>query len=318
MGKEENKFLRRKIGLILLRLTAFFAKFIPYHLCCFLGRWCGRVGFFVARRHRAIALESLRIAFPQVDSRGLQEIGRKSFEVLGAASWEILSFVYNPTLLKTRVKILGLENLQKALSQKKGVIALTAHFGNFPLMALKLQSEGFSSAVMVRPMRDEKAGDFVQQIRSTTGVRTIFSYPRKEAVFSSLQALKNNETLILQMDQNFGTGGVWVDFFGKLAATPVGPVVFALRTKSPVIPMFIVRHQDDTHTLYIEEEYELLLAGDKDETVLVNAIRITKIFERWIRAYPEQWGWIHRRWKSRPSEVVLQKKFQVQRDFAVS
>ncbi|MFC1514751.1 lysophospholipid acyltransferase family protein, partial [Candidatus Omnitrophota bacterium] len=182
-----------------------------------------------------------------------------------------------------------------------------------PLLCLRLAEEGYPVHTMTRPMRDEKAGDFFHKLRTKVGVKTIFSYPRRRAIFDSLKALTSNEIIVLQMDQNFGTGGVWVKFFGKLAATPVGPIVLATRAKAAIVPMYIVRKGKSKYTLFIEKEASLEQREDKDEAVLLNAIKFTKINEEWISKYPEHWCWFHRRWKSRPREREFALKYKVQK-----
>jgi KDO2-lipid IV(A) lauroyltransferase len=221
-------------------------------------------------------------------------------------------FLNNLSQVRKKVSIVGVGNLKKALEKKKGVIALTGHFGNFPLLCLRLKEEGFVVNTMTRPMRDEKASDFFHKLRTEVGVKTIFSYPRREAVFGSLEALNNNEIIVLQMDQNFGTGGVWVNFFGKLAATPIGPIILALRSKAAIVPMFIVRNGQGKYTLFIEEEVSLEQRDDKDEAVLASAIKFTNIMEDWIRKYPQLWAWLHRRWKSRPTDKEFKAKYKVE------
>lgn len=315
MDKEKKKFLRRSLGWVSLNFSFFLVKFFPLKVAINLGDFIGRLGFLFSRRHRRIALESLSIALGREKSETqLKDIARQSFKFMGRSGLELFCFLRNSRLLKEKVEIVGEAHLNEALRKGRGLIGVTAHFGNFPLMCLKLAQQGYPVNVMARPMRDKKADYFFYQLRTQAKIKTIFSYPRKEAVFNSLKALRKNEILILQMDQNFGTGGVWVKFFGKLAATPVGPIILALRSEAPLIPLFIIEEARNYHKIYIEEELPLLIKEDKEETVLVNAIRITEKIETWIRGYPHLWSWIHRRWKSQPSEKVYFQKFKVQKD----
>ena len=314
MNKERKKRARRNLGRILLTISAALVKVLPLRLISFMGRTFGLMGYTFASRHRRISLENLAIAFGQEKSRSqIRDIARKSWQYMGEAGWELFYFLNHLDQVNQRVRIVGLEHLKKALSKKRGVVALTGHFGNFPLLCLRLKEEGFVVHTMTRPMRDEKAGDFFYKLRTEAGVRTIFSYPRRQAVFTSLKALENNEIIVLQMDQNFGTGGVWVNFFGKLAATPVGPIILALRAKAAIVPMFIIREGGGRYTLFIEEEAPLERREDKDEAVLVNAIKFTNIMEEWIRKYPRLWGWFHRRWKSRPTQREFSAKYKVEK-----
>jgi len=121
-------------------------------------------------------------------------------------------------------------------------------------------------------------------------------------VDETIRSLRNNELVFIPIDQNFGTAGVFVDFFGKKAATATGPVIFAQRTKAALIPCFILRQKDDTHKIIFERPIELREGKTEQETIIINIQRLTDIIERYIRTYPAEWGWIHRRWKSKPSQ----------------
>ena len=104
--------------------------------------------------------------------------------------------------------------------------------------------------------------------------------------------------------QPFGSsGGVFVDFFGQKAATATGPVVFAMRTKAPIVPMFVVRQKDDTHKIIIEPPLKLEEPADDKTMIQRNTEKITQVIERYIRKYPQEWGWMHRRWKSQPKPM---------------
>ena len=137
--------------------------------------------------------------------------------------------------------------------------------------------------------------------RTRLGLNTIYSVPRKECVDNSLKALRNNELVFIPIDQNFGTGGVFVNFFGKQAATAVGPIILAQRTRAALLPCFIIREPDDTHKIIFEPVLNLDQGKDARDTVFINTQKLTGIIEKYIRKYPAEWGWIHRRWKSQPS-----------------
>jgi KDO2-lipid IV(A) lauroyltransferase len=313
MDKEKKKFLRRKLGWISLRVFTLINGILPLKFNYFLGKILGKVAYLLVLRHKKVALESLSIAFPQLSSKERKKIVSDFFIFMAQSSLELLHYLRNSHNLEN-VKIKGKENLDKALRKKRGVIILTAHFGNFPLMSLKLVKEGYPVNVVARPMRDRKAGSYIHSLRTKAGVKTIFSYPRRECVNNIIKALRNNEIVIIQMDQNFGTGGVWVKFFNKLAATPVGPIVFSLRTKSAIVPAYICREKVFSHLIKIFPEEDLIITEDRNKTVLLNAAKFTRIIEGWIKECPSQWSWIHRRWKSRPSKEVKQLKFKVEQE----
>jgi len=162
----------------------------------------------------------------------------------------------------------------------------------------------------MRHMRDAWMDNFFLKIRNGYGMGTVYTQPRKECVEQSLDSLRNNHVLFILFDQNFGTGGVFVDFFGKQAATAKGPIVFALRSNSPIVPMFTFRDKNNQHKVVILPEVELLQGKDKEETIELNAAKLTKIIESFVRKHPSEWAWIHRRWKARPQAErdAIQKK----------
>lgn len=313
MDKEKKKLLRRNIGWFFLRFFVLINGKLPLGWSYFLGKTFGSLAYAIVVRHRKIAIDSLSVAFPKKTLKEKKRIARDFFVFMAQSSLELLYFLRNPQDLKN-IRIEGLENLKKAQAKGKGVLLLTAHLGNFPLLSLRLAEEGYPVYFVTRPMRDERAGNYIHDLRTKAGVRTIFSYPRRECVNGIIDALRSNGLVIMQMDQNFGTGGVWVKFFGKLAATPVGPIVFALRTQSAVVPTYIFREAKGKHCIRILPQEELITKEDKDETVLLNAIKLTRLIEPWIREFASQWGWIHRRWKSRPSPKVKVLKFRIEPD----
>lgn len=150
----------------------------------------------------------------------------------------------------------------------------------------------------MRDMRIEKV--FLEK-RKRLGIKTIYSQPRNTCVNNTISSLRDNEIVFIPIDQNFGTGGVFVNFFGRRAATATGPVVLAQRTKAALVPCFIVRQDEDTHRIIFEKPLELLEGKDTEETIMINIQRLTDIIESYIRKYPAEWSWVHRRWKSKPN-----------------
>jgi KDO2-lipid IV(A) lauroyltransferase len=268
-----------------------------YPFAAFLAK----LGFILNVKHRRVALESLKIAFGQEKSDSeIMEIAKLSFENMAKGMVELIFMMGHPYFFKKSIKIVGKEHLEKAFQEGKGVIGVSAHFGNFPAMLVRFVQEGYKASAIMRFARDEKFEKFFLQKRNEFGVKTVYSQPRKACVEESIRVLRNNELLFIPLDQNFGTAGVFVDFFGTKAATATGPVVFAMRTKAPILPMFIVRQKDDTHKIIVEPPLYIEEKEDYKETLIYNVSRITKIIESYIRKYPQEWGWIHRRWKSRP------------------
>jgi len=301
-SKKIRKNIGRFFGWLGLISCSLIIKVLPAGWLYNFSSGVARFGYFIARKQRKIALESLSIAFGNEKTPEERErIARDCFVFMAKSGVEVLFMVDRPHLLKERMSIVGKENLDAALSKGKGVVLVSAHFGNFPLMLARLGLEGYKTNSIMRPMRDQRVEKIFLRKRDAFKIKTIYSQPRKACVESSLRCLRNNEILFIPMDQNFGTGGVFVDFFGKKAATATGPVVLALRTKAAIVPCFILRQKDDTHKIVIEAPLDLATGKDNQDAVYINVQRITSIIESYIRRYPAEWGWIHRRWKSRPN-----------------
>lgn len=286
--------------------AAWLLERLPYTAVRCFARFLVGVGFRFTIRQRRIAEESLRIAFGcEKSQKEIHQITRRCFANLGRGMVEMLYFMAHPDLADRKVFFEGKEHLDNALARGRGVIAVTAHFGNFPLMMLYCARQGYKVSAIIRPARDEDLEKYLFRRRRECGVATVYAVPRRECVTSALRALADQHVLFIPLDQNFGSqGGVFVDFFGQKAATATGPVVFARRSKAPIVPMFIVRQKDDAHKIIVEPPLELAEGGDENETVLINTARITQLIEQYIRRYPHEWGWMHRRWKSRPVEAV--------------
>jgi KDO2-lipid IV(A) lauroyltransferase len=277
-------------------------RYFPYWAARLLGHVLIFIGFRFVIKQKKIARESLNIAFcGKLSEKEIRRIIKDCFENVGWCILELIYFMEHPWMIKERVSFTGLEHLTKAFEQGKGVIAVSAHFGNFPLMLLRFAQEHKTNAI-IRPARDADLESYFLKKRSELGLNTIYALPRKECVATSIRVLRNNEMLFIPLDQNFGSGGgVFVEFFGQQAATATGPVVFALRTGAPILPMFIVREQGDRHRIIIEPPLELEKFEDDQQTLRVNITKITDLIEKYVRRYPHEWGWMHRRWKSRPN-----------------
>jgi len=301
--KQINKQIKRTIGLYSMRFVFTLLRILPRWCVYFFAEVSARVGYYIAVKHRRVAQESLNIAFEGKKSKKeVKAIIIGCFSAMAKGMLEVFASMGNPKILDEIVSVEGRENLDKALLKGKGVILVSAHFGNFPLLLTKLAILGYKVNVVVRKMRDEKADEYFHRKRGDLGVKSIYSHPRNACVQNSIDALRKNELVFMLMDQNFGTGGVFVDFFGRKAATATGPVVFALRTEAIILPVFIIGEKNNTHRLIIEKELELRHNSDRQFVIQKGVADITKIIERYIRQYPAEWGWIHRRWKTQPKK----------------
>ncbi len=301
-SKKIRTSINRFFGWFGLTLCSLIIKVMPESSLYGFAGGIARLGYIIARKQKKIAFETLDMAFgSQKSPEEKERIVKDCFTFLAKAAVELLFLMDRPEVLKKRVQLIGEENIDACLTRGKGVILVSAHFGNFPLMMARLALSGYKTAGIMRPMRDERVENFFLAKRNRLNVKTVYSQPRKACVDESIRALRDNWLLFIPIDQNFGTGGVFVEFFGKKAATATGPVVLAKRTGAGLVPCFILRQPDDTHKIIFEPALSLEEGSDDEETAVINIQKLTGIIETYIRRYPAEWGWIHRRWKTKPS-----------------
>jgi len=304
------KDFKKKFERAMVRLAYYFFiwlfSILPYPAIKAMTGGLLWTAYFLLRRMRLTAMSTLTIAFGREKSaEELKKICKDCFYNSGRGAIELGAFIARPALIKETFTFdkQSRENLDAAFKEGRGVIGISAHFGNFPMMLLYLAQMGYPANAIIRPSRDEIIEKDFQAARSRLGLKTVHSYPREACVAQSLKALRDKELLVVLLDQNTGSkSGVYVDFFGQKAGTATGPIIFAMRTGAPLLPIFTLRNGDtDTHTLMIEKHFYLEPKATDEETIQYNVQKLTNIIEGYIRKYPAEWGWMHRRWKSRPS-----------------
>ena len=195
------------------------------------------------------------------------------------------------------VTIEGREHLEKALARGKGVIALSAHFGNYALLGAVMVKENYPFHMVIRHSRSKSIARMFQKFMDVSGLKTISTQPWRDSVKKILSCLRHNEIICLITDENKRRGGVDVDFFGRETSTATGPAVFSLRTGAPIIPIFVVRQQDNSHTIIIDPPLAFNLTGIHTEDIHHITSRCTEHIESYVKAYPTQWFWLNRRWE---------------------
>ncbi|WP_128700328.1 lysophospholipid acyltransferase family protein [Candidatus Velamenicoccus archaeovorus] len=301
--KEFCRWMAYSSGRVVIGFCDFVGGIVPLGLLYAFGRFFGWAGYAFAVKHRRIAIESLTMAFGKTKTpQEIRRICRECFNSMACLAVEFFMFMKHPERIKKFVDIEGIDNLKKALAEGKGVVAISAHFGSFPLLLSRLAQEECKVNAVMRHMRDQKLDELFEDKRRLMRVGSIYTQPRQTCVSQSLKVLRDNEVLFVQLDQNFGTGGVFVDFFGVKAATATGPIVFSMRTGAPIVPMFIYRLGGPRHRIVIEPPIHVDESGTKSERLLHAVERLTALIEKYIRQHPHEWGWIHKRWKARPKE----------------
>jgi len=294
-----RKFLEIYLTYFLFRLWLLWVKRLHLESLDFYGEKLGTIAFYILRRPRRIALNNLHLALGREKSdEEIKGICRDSFRNIGKDMMETSrSLDYMDGSTKTLVRFEGKEYLDEALKQRKGVIALSGHLGNFPLMCVQLVFEGYPLSIVVRESKNPKIVRFMTSLRDSIGMESIPAKPRMTCVSRCLNALKGHRILFAQIDLHAREREVWVDFFSYLVPTYKGPVIFSLRTGAPIVPMFITWNSNNLHHILIHPPFELDLTGNMEKDITTNIAKLTKIIEVTIREYPEQWWWALRRFK---------------------
>ena len=274
---------------------------LPRRVALWIGAAGGSLVYWVDRRHRRLVQEQLQMAFPQWPAPTIRRVARECYANLGksAAEFAQLGHAGRQTILDW-VTVEGFEHVDRVRQQGRGVLFLTAHLGNWEMMAIVYTLLGYPLLPVARPLDNPWLNRLVDRIRSRHG-GTVVSKKAGSAPREIIQALRRGDCVGILLDQNMAPyDGVFVNFFGRPACTAKGLALVARRTGAPVVPAFIIRRDDDRHRIVFEPPVELVRTRDLEEDVLVNTARCTAVIERMVRAHPEQWLWMHRRWKTQP------------------
>ena len=257
--------------------------------------------YLVHVRLKHVGMRNLKLAFPEKTRRERARILRGVFTSLGRQLAEVCLF---PTYTLENVgKVVvydGFENFERALARGKGVLFLTAHLGGWELSAFTHSLYGHPLHIVMRPLDNVYLDSLMRRYRTMHGNSTV---DKDDFVRGLLSAMKAGETVGILMDTNMTPPqGVFTDFFGIPACTASGLARIALRTDAAVVPGFTIWDPGlRKYRLRFDPALKLVRTGNDDADVLANTTLFTKVIEDYVRKYPDQWLWVHRRWKTRPA-----------------
>lgn len=284
---------------LLLKFLSRLAALLPYGPAAGLARGCGGFLARVLRLRRTCVLQTLGRCFPQKTLAERQAIYVEMWRLQALNILELLRFVGGKTEeLLARIEVRNMDRLEAALARGKGVLVLSAHFGNYLLQALTgPELLPCPVSIIYKPLRSAAMNRLWEDMQQNARVNGI---PAGNAYRGSVQALRNRHLIGFMLDQNRPKEhGMFVDFFGRTASTSPGLAVLSARTGAPVVPFFLHRTPEGRHVLEILPMIEPPPDREED-TVFAYTTQYTRIIEEEIRKDPVQWLWIHRRWRSRP------------------
>ncbi|MCJ7507884.1 MAG: lysophospholipid acyltransferase family protein [candidate division Zixibacteria bacterium] len=264
----------------------------------------GKLCYFLITKARKQTIENLKIAFKGKNEVELRRLSLEVFENLGKNTVDAIRLKNaNWNEVSQMVEVEGMEHFDRAYKLGKGLVALTGHIGNFELIATYFALAGYKVSIIGRELYDKRLDKLLVENREKAGIRNIPTTAKTREV---VKALKSGRALGVLIDQDsFRVRGIFVNFFGRPAKTPIGPILLAQRTGSPIVPLAIVRKEDDNYKMIIREEIKTETPEDKEKGLVELTQKGTKFLEDIIREYPAQWVWMHNRWASQPEDKAI-------------
>jgi Kdo2-lipid IVA lauroyltransferase/acyltransferase len=274
---------------------------LPRRVARAVGAAIGLLAYRVLGRLRGVGIRNLELAFPDLSEGEREALLRRDYRNLG---WLLAEFClmpgYTAESASRFIRYEGLENYTRARDRGKGVLVLTGHLGAWELSSFYHSLMGRPMGMVIRRLDNPLVDQFVNRIRCLHGNRVIHKDDFARGLIASMRA---GETVGILMDTNMTPPqGVFVPFFGVQACTASGMARVASKTGAAVVPGFLLWDEGEgRYVLHFGEELEVVNTGDSEGDALVNTAAFTTSIEGYIRRYPDQWLWMHRRWKTRPS-----------------
>lgn len=301
--KKTIRTIRYSIVYWFVRLCVSVSNSIPRRVWLAFCGSLGTLAYFVASKTRHLMHTHIRLAFPQFTDTEVRNLARTNFRMLGKNTGDILraSRIKALNQLEKILVVHDYDLFEKAKARNKGVIFLTCHVGAFDLQVTYMALRGLRPLIIGTPLKDERLNDLLWKHRNAHGAVAV---ERGKEMFRLLKELKSGGSLAILIDQDTKVKSRFVNFFGIPASTPVGAATFAIKTGSVVVPTYVHLGDDGRQHMRFSEPIETIITGDEETDMVVNTQRYTDYIESVVRRHPEQWVWMHERWKTKPGEEI--------------
>jgi len=293
-----RRILFQPVEYAAVRLVIFALGFLTVAFALRIGAAIGVAAFSVFRVRRKVAMKNLEVAFPDMDARERIAVARRSYANLGRTFMEFLMLKkIDEAYIEKHVTIREIEHILRALDKGKGLIAMTAHYGNWEIMGAAFGLKGYILDVIATRQKNRSVDRLFNGLRYSRNIGLIFV---DEAPKGVLRSLKKGRTVAILGDQEARRGaGVIVDFFNRATSVHQGAALFSLKTGAPIVCVFITRKATGRdHEIVIEAPLEFEPTDDRAEDIRrLTAMYVARL-EAWIRKHPDHWFWAHKRWKS--------------------
>jgi KDO2-lipid IV(A) lauroyltransferase len=284
------------LNFIFYRIAQFIALSLPLKLAYAIAVFSSDLHYLFAKKDRDSVTNNLKTIFPDKNDKEIQEIQIRMFRNFAKYLVDFFRFsLINDEYIEKNISVENLNYFGEAMKNNKGVIVLTAHLGNWELGGVVIALSGYPLGVVALPHKDKRVNKFFNNQRESKGIKVI---PLGKAVRTCLQDLSENKLIALVGDRDFTEKGIVMDFFNKKAIFPEGPAAFCLKTGADILPGFMIRNPDDSFTLKIEKPLSFTPTGNKEKDTQEIISTYLRMFEEYIRKYPDQWYMFKKFWIS--------------------
>lgn len=306
--KRQVKFF---ILFIFVKILIVFVKLFRREYLMHISEKWGRRVFNIAKKGRQNTIANLTKAYGETKSE--QEIKEIAIQVFINLAKVFIDYAYTTRVTKKNeylkyVQIVGEEHLKKAYDKGKGVLCLIPHLSSWEFAAITPPLLGYETSAASKEIRSPYLNKMMVNFREKRGMKNI---SRDNSYAKLVDVLRKGECMIIMIDQDTRVRGVYVDFYGKEAYTPIGVTRLAKDTGAAIVPMAMTRKDDNNYCFTILPEEPLIETGDEEKDMLVNTQRHTELMEKFIRKNPDQWVWIHDRWRTTP--LLLEAHLAIKR-----
>lgn len=306
MAKPLKKRIKNDLIFVFIFYLILFVRLLSREAAFKLFEKLGQFSYYVLADARKKMIAHLTIAFGnQKSTKAIREMAKESFVNLGRNAVDAIRLpIYSLKDLEKIVVAEGLDVFDRIRADGRSIILITGHIGSWEVLAGYLAMKGYPLYAVGARLYDPRLNQLLLKVRKSGGYINV---PRGGSSGYLRQILNRPNLLGLLIDQDTRVAGTFVNFFGKPAYTPVGPVILAAKTGAALVPAYIHLNDRYTHRIRILPEFEMTSTGNKRKDVTRNTQRLTEIIEDFIRTVPTQWVWMHERWKTRPEDVEQPK-----------
>ncbi len=314
--KKILKPIKRILEYWLIIAIVYFFKLLSVDLGRKIGVFGATLAYYLFYSERKKVFRHIKIAFPDYSKQQVEKLALRTFRHFGLAGADLLLI---DKIVKNLDRYVSIDEtskkyLDQILEQDKGTVFISAHIGNWELLAIWLTMKGYPTSTVAKELYDPRVNRLIANHRKKYNIQVLLR-GKEGKTTNMLRALKRPGIVGFLIDQSTKVPGVYVDFFGKPAYTPKGAAQLALKLKNPVIAGFCVLKPDKTYEFIVKKPFDLISSSDNvksssigidngiDNDILKNTAMYTKAIEDIIKQYPEQWVWFHRRWKRIKFEV---------------